>query len=103
MLNLDELKYDKNNQSYDDGYRIVYFYEDGSHSVGEYCKTIEGFMVGFTEFDPIITEDDIPEFISNEDLLEKCLKYDKNAISAAIYKTNGTLITKLHKKIDKKI
>ena len=56
-----------------------YFYENGSYSVGEYCKTIEGFMVGFTEFDPIVTEDDIPEFISNEDLLEKCLKYDKNA------------------------
>ena len=42
--------------------------------------------------------EDIPKFISNEDLLNRCLKYDKKAISAAIYKTDGTLIYKIDNK-----
>lgn len=98
MLNLEELKFNKNNQAYEDGYRIVYFYENDNFSIGEFCKTIEGFMIGFAESNPIIDEEDIPKFISNEDLLNRCLKYDKKAISAAIYKTDGTLIDKIDNK-----
>ena len=37
----------------------MYFYDDNNYEIGEYCKTIEGFMTGFKESDPIICEDDI--------------------------------------------
>lgn len=103
MLNLEELKFNKNHQVYEDGYRIVYFYENGNYSIGEFCKTIEGFMIGFAESNPIIDKEDIPKFISNQDLLCRCLKYDNKAVSAAIYKTNGTLIEKIEAKKTKKI
>lgn len=102
MLNIDELRVGKDNNVYDEGYRIVYFYENGSYSIGEFCRTIEGFMIGFTESNPII-DDDIPLFISNEDLLNRCLQYDKRAIGASIYKTDGTLICKIDNKQNKKM
>ena len=95
VVNKEELKIGRNNQTYDDGYRIVYFYEDGSYHIGEFCKTIEGFMIGFAENNPIIDNDDIPKFISNNDLLNRCSNYDANATSIAIYKTDGTLIEKI--------
>lgn len=95
MVNLEELKVDKNNQPYDEGYRIVYFYESGDYSIGEFCKTIEGFMIGFAENNPIIDLEDVPKFISTGDLLSRCLNYDKTAISAAIYKTDGSLVDKI--------
>ena len=43
-----------------------------------------------------ILEDDIPEFISNEDLLSRYLSI-KDVIASAIYKTDGTLIARLEK------
>ena len=95
MLDIERLKYDKNNKLFDDGYRIVYFYNDGNYHIGEYCKTIEGFMLGFAKSYPIMFDEDIPKFISNEDLLNRCFEYDNEAISIAIYKTDGTLIAKL--------
>lgn len=103
MINLEELKFNKNNQLYETGYRIVYFYEDGNYSIGEFCKTIEGFMIGFADSNPIIDDEDIPKFISNKDLLNRCLKYDEKAIGAAIYKTDGTLIDRISNKANKKI
>jgi len=103
MLNLEELKFDKNNKVYQDGYRIVYFYENGNCSIGEFCKTIEGFMIGFAESNPIIEETDIPKFISTKDLLSRSLNYDKRAVSAAIYKTDGTLIDKIDNEYKKRI
>lgn len=103
MLNLEELKFDKNNKVYQDGYRIVYFYENGNCSIGEFCKTIEGFMIGFAESNPIIEEADIPKFISTKDLLSRSLNYDKRAVSAAIYKTDGTLIDKIDNESKKRI
>lgn len=99
MLNLEELKFDKNNELYKEGYRIIYFYENGNYSIGEYCKTIEGFMIGFAESNPIIDEEDIPKFISTKDLLRRSLSYDKKAISAAIYRTDGVLIDKIDSKV----
>ena len=95
LLDRQKLKIGRNNQIYEDGYRIVYFYEDGSYHIGEFCKTIEGFMIGFAENNPILDEDDIQKFVSNMDLLNRCLKYDTNATSIAIYKIDGTLIEKL--------
>ena len=102
VLNIKELKLDCNDNPYDDGYRIVYFYEDGSYNIGEYCKTIEGFMIGLAECDPIIDEDDIPKYVSNEDLLRRSLSFDNKAISAAIYKTDGTLVDKFNRELNEK-
>ena len=103
MFNLEKLKFDKNNDAYEDGYRIVYFYENGNCSIGEFCKTIEGFMIGFAENNPILDEKDVPIFISTKDLLSRSLNYDKKAVSVAIYKTDGTLIDKIDKETKKKI
>ena len=97
MINKEELKYNKKNEEYESGYRIVYFYPDGKYSIGEYSKTIEGFMIGFSLCDPILSDDDIPSFISNEDLLYRCLESVKNASSCAIFNIDGTLIQKLDK------
>jgi len=98
MINKMELKYNKNNEKYEDGFRIAYFYPDGSYHIGEYCKTIEGFMIGFAECEPIMSDDDIPPFVSNEDLLNRCLDSVKEAIGCAIYKTDGVLIERIDKK-----
>lgn len=102
MLNLEELKLGRNNNIFEDGYRIVYFYENGNYSIGEFCKTIEGFMIGFAESNPILDEDDIPKFISTKDLLNRCLKYDKEAVSVAIYKIDGVLIDKIDIEVKKR-
>lgn len=102
MINVDKLKLGKNNKIFEDGYRIVYFYDSGNYSVGEFCKTIEGFMIGFAENNPIFDEDDVPPFISTADLLSRCLEYDKKAVSAAIYKTDGSLIDKIDVGIKRK-
>ena len=96
IINLEQLKYDNKGQLYEDGYRIVYFYNN-NYDIGEYCKTIEWFMIGLTDYDPIIDEDEIPPFISNKDLLNKCIKRVPKAIAVAIYKTNGELIDKIEK------
>jgi hypothetical protein len=77
-----------------DGYRLVYFKSDGTYSIGAYCKTIEGFMIGFAPCYPINDEGDIPPFISIDDLLERSLEFVSAVESVAIYKTDGTLIAK---------
>lgn len=92
-----------NGGKYEDGYRLVYFNED-SYTIGAYCKTIEGFMIGLADCDPIIDESDIPPFISNDDLLNRCLGLLPSATSVAIYSTNGTCIQrKFRKKNNTKI
>lgn len=85
-------KFGFNCGQYQDGYRIVYFYSDNTYSVGAFCKTIEGFMIGFAECDPIIDEDDIPEFISIDDLLNRYLNEMNNIVAVALYKTDGTCL-----------
>ncbi len=89
----DELRFNKQGEDLKKGYRIVYFYDD-NYTIGEYCKTIEGFMYGFAKCNPIMDDSDIPEFISIDDLLDRYLNDLPNAISIAIYKTDGTLIAK---------
>lgn len=91
-----KLKQDRYGDEYTDGYRIVYFYND-YYKIGEYCKTIEGFMIGFAECDPIIDEDDIPKFVSIDDLLGRYLSDIQDANAVAIYKTDGTCISKKYR------
>ena len=67
------------------------------YKVGEYCKTIDGFMIGFAKCDPII-DDDVPKFISTNDLLYRYLKDVKGTNSVAIYDVNGTCIDKVYRK-----
>ncbi len=90
---IEELKYNEPGIEYPDGYRIVCFYKD-YYSIGAYCKTIEGFMIGLSEFDPIIDESDIPNFISIDDILNRYLKLLPDTHSVAIYKTDGTCVAK---------
>lgn len=79
-------------KDFKDGYRLIYFYGDDVYHVGEFCKTIEGFMIGFVEYDPIVDEDDIPTFVSIEDILDRCLDSMKDISGVAIYKTDGTCV-----------
>lgn len=92
-VDVEKLKRNKYGVTYTEGYRIVYFYDD-CYKIGEYCKTIEGFMIGFAESDPIIDEEDIPKFISIDDLLDRYLLDIKDANKVAIYKIDGTCIGK---------
>ena len=95
-ISKEELRKFENNydwyQKAGEGYRIVYFYEDGHYYVGAYSKTIEGFMITFASTDPIEDESDIPEFISNEDLLDRYLSDLPSITAVAIYNTDGTCI-----------
>lgn len=89
-------------KQYDEGYRIVYFEKDDRYSLGAYCKTIEGFMLGFADCDPIIDEDDIPPFISVDDILNRSLNLYDDVIRVSIYKTDGMLVaTKGRKNLNK--
>ena len=86
--------YDYNTLVVTEGYRLVYFYPDENYYIGTYCKTLEGFMIGFAECDPIIDEDDIPKFESISDILHRCLINIKNITAVAIYDVNGNLVAK---------
>lgn len=86
-----ELKTNRHGEEYKEGYRVVYFY-DNHYSIGEYCKTIEGFMLGFADCYPIMDEDDIPEFVSVDDLLNRYLDALKETTSVALYDVNGNCI-----------
>lgn len=94
-INKEELKKD-GKKIYKEGYRVVYFYDD-KYEIAEYCKTIEGFMIGLCECDPIIDEDDVPPFISTEDLLRRSLSFVEEAKGAALYNIDGTLIDELYR------
>lgn len=89
-------------KKYDAGYRIVCFEKDNRYSLGAYCKTIEGFMIGFADCNPIIDEDDISSFTSVDDILNRSLNLYDDVIRVSIYKTDGTLIaTKERKNLNK--
>jgi len=97
-VSVDELKYKSefgiNYGKYQEGYRIVYFYSDNTYRVGTFSGNIEGFMMDFVEMEPIESDSDIPAFISVDDILSRYLLDIKKAIAVAIYKTDGTLISK---------
>ncbi len=91
---LEKLKYNSSNEEYSDGYRLVYFYSD-HYSIGEYCKTIEGFMLGFSDCYPIMYDSDAPEFISTNDILNRCIKENDKLTKVAIYNTDGKVIDEM--------
>ena len=80
---LEDLKYKskfgKNFGKYQEGYRIVYFYSDNTYKVGTFCGDINGFMMDFVKIEPIENENDIPKFVSIDDLLERYLTVIKDA------------------------
>ena len=81
-------------EKHGDGYRIVYFYSNDTYYIGAFSKTIEGFMMNFCDVYPIEDESDIPEFISNDDLLDRYLSELNDIVAVAIYKTDGTCLQK---------
>lgn len=89
----EELIYDYGEVETNVGYRVVHFYRGNNYVVGTYSKTIEGFMVDFVEYEPY-DEEDIPEFISMEDLLNRYLLQDKDAVVVALYRVNGECVLK---------
>lgn len=102
-LLIEDLKKASDGSEYEIGYRIVYVYDD-HYYIGEYCKTIEGFMIGFAESNPIMNDDDIPEFISTDDLLNRYLEEMNDIIGVSLYQIDGTCIqTKLREKNNIKI
>ena len=70
----------------------MYYYPDGHYYVGAISKSIEGFMVNFCDTYPLLSEDEIPKFISTTDLLDRYLNKLSNINSVALYKTNGELV-----------
>lgn len=99
---IDDLKYKNdfgiNYGKYQEGFRIVYFFPDNTYKVGTFCGNIEGFMMDFVEVEPIEDESDIPKFISIDDTLNRYLSSIKDACAVAIYKTDGTCISKKERK-----
>lgn len=74
------------------GYRIVYFYEIYHEAPqGLYAKEISDFMKYFKKGDIV------PKFISNEDILERFLEINKQALGVAIYNIEGKLIIRKNK------
>ena len=99
-IDLKDLRQNSSGVDYENGYRIVYFY-DNSYKVGEYCKSIEGFMIGFADCVPIMDDDDIPKFISTNDLLNRYLKEIDDIVGVAIYDVNGMCIDKIYRECKK--
>lgn len=93
MVNTDDLK-KCGNSIYDTGYRVVYFYSD-TYRVGSWVSDIKNFMYDFVKVAPIESDDDVPEFISIDDILNRWIREDDKLISVAIYQVNGELIKKI--------
>ena len=102
IVNIKDLQHNNSGEDYNSGYRIVYFLDD-KYEVGEYCSTIEGFMIGFTDFDPIIDDGEIPEFISTNDLLNRYLNEVNDVDGVGIYNINGECINKVYRQKVNKI
>lgn len=89
-MNINDLK--KCGESiYNVEYRVVFFYED-KYQVGSWVSDIENFMYDFVEVAPLESDEDIPKFISIDDILDRWLKRDKKLIKVAIYSIEGELI-----------
>lgn len=54
-------------------------------------------MIDFVPFEPILDDDDIPPFVSVEDVLNRYLKLYDAISGVAIYKIDGSLIAKKEK------
>lgn len=95
-ISVNDLKYKSefgiNSGKYQEGYRIVYFYPDGTYKVGIFSGTIEDFMMNFAAKEPIEGKDNIPPFTSVNNILDRFLNRLDNTSAVAIYKTDGTCI-----------
>ena len=98
-VDVKKIQYSEQEIAYENGHRIVYFYDDNNYEFGAYCKTIEGFMIGFAECHPILDEDDIPKFVSIDDILERSLNLYKDINGVAIYNIDGTCIQKKYRNV----
>ena len=96
-ISLEDLRRNSSGTDYESGYRIVYLDKNG-YTVGEYCKSIEGFMLGFCESYPIYDEDDIPPFLSTQDLLQRYLDDFPSILGVFLYDVDGNCIDKLYRK-----
>ncbi len=90
----EELIYDYNYVTVNEGYKVVYFYPDNKYYISYYCKYLEDFMIDFVEVEPIEDDSDIPPFISIDDLLNRYLNRRKDISAVAIYKVDGTLVAR---------
>ena len=95
-VNIKDLQHNNSGEDYTSGYRIVYFFDNG-YDVGEYCSTIEGFMISFTGCDPIMDGDEIPKFTTNNELLIRYLNEVHDIIGVGIYSIDGKCIDKIYK------
>lgn len=89
-MNVEDLKRCGKNK-YDTGYRVVYFYEE-KYQIGSWVSDIKNFMYDFVEVEPIEDDEDIPKFISIDDILDRWIKRDEKLIKVAIYSVEGKLI-----------
>ncbi len=89
---VEELIYDYGEVFHEDGYRIVYINND-DYVIGSYCKEIKDYMIDFVEFEPY-DEEDVPHFISVDDLLNRYLDLYKKYDCIALYKVDGICIAK---------
>lgn len=103
IIKLEDLEYKSsfgvNSGKIQSGYRIVYFYPDNSYKVGTFSGCIEDFMMDFVDIEPIDEDTEIPNFISIDDLLDRYLQELNNITGVALYKTDGTLVSKKIKNI----
>ena len=88
----EELIYDYNYVEADKGYRIVYFYPDNNYYIGAGAINLKDFMFDFCDSYPVWDEDDIPEFISIDDLLNRYLNDIPEISAVALYKVDGTCV-----------
>ena len=88
----EELIYDYNSVTVNDGFRIVYLYNDGTYKLGVGAKNIEDFMKEFTPYEPIDELCENPPFISVKDLLNRYLEECQGIDGVALYNIDGTLI-----------
>lgn len=85
-------KIDDHHNELKDGYRIVYFYQNGRYDIGSYATEIKDFMYDFIKVSPIEDESDIPPFVSINNLLDEYLNNLPEIEGVAIYKITGEFI-----------
>lgn len=90
MINKDDLKKCGDN-IHEDGYRVVFFYKD-RYQIGSWVSDIKNFMYDFVRVAPIESDDDVPEFISTDDILNRWIDKDEKLVKVAIYSVDGNLI-----------
>lgn len=71
------------------GYRIVFYFDDGTYKIGPYAKRVEDFMIGFYEKDEINKNMNLENFITIDELLETYLENFPAVEAVELYSTEG--------------